>query len=96
MSIETQRVSNQYGAAAATDQDASGRHADGSAGGGFVSGLPTMALEQQPAKLTLRDLDAMRGKIVGRVTVTGYVEQSASPWFVPGDKLDQLRQQEAL
>ncbi|HKY40731.1 MAG TPA: hypothetical protein VJN18_32575 [Polyangiaceae bacterium] len=33
---------------------------------------------------TLRTLDAMRGHIVGRVTVTGYVEQSESPWFVPG------------
>lgn len=34
--------------------------------------------------ITLRMLAEMRGKIVGRVTVTGYVEQSDSPWFVPG------------
>src|SRR3954470_11848796 len=27
------------------------------------------------------ELDAWRGKIVGRVTVTGYVESSPSPWF---------------
>lgn len=29
-------------------------------------------------------LDNMRGKIVGRATVTGYVEESDSPWYVPG------------
>jgi hypothetical protein len=46
--------------------------------------LCTKPRDQQPEKLTLKDLDAMRGKIVGRVTVTGYVEQSESPWFVPG------------
>jgi hypothetical protein len=44
----------------------------------------TMPRQQQPEKLKLRMLDEMRGKIVGRVTVTGYVEQSDSPWFVPG------------
>jgi hypothetical protein len=34
--------------------------------------------------LTLGALDAMRGKIIGRVTVTGYVRRSESVWFVPG------------
>lgn len=34
--------------------------------------------------LKFGQLDGMRGKIVGRVTVTGYVEKSDSPWFVPG------------
>jgi hypothetical protein len=34
--------------------------------------------------VTLDEIDGMRGKIVGRVTVTDYVEQSESPWFVPG------------
>lgn len=43
--------------------------------------LPPGAL---PQPVTLRSLDEMRGHIVGRVTVTGYVEQSDSPWFVPG------------
>ncbi len=46
--------------------------------------LNSIPRDQQPAKLSLRDLDGMRGKIVGRVTVTGYVEHSDSPWFVPG------------
>jgi|GEM_PF-2487401 len=32
----------------------------------------------------LDDVDNMRGKIVGRATVTGYVEESDSPWYVPG------------
>lgn len=34
--------------------------------------------------LKLGELDAMRGKIIGRVTVTGYVRKSDSPWFAPG------------
>lgn len=34
--------------------------------------------------LKFGQLDAMRGHIVGRATVTGYVEESDSPWFVPG------------
>jgi hypothetical protein len=46
--------------------------------------LSTKRRSQLPSSVSLRDLDAMRGKIVGRVTVTGYVEQSDSPWFVPG------------
>jgi len=46
--------------------------------------------------LTLGDLDGMRGKIVGRVTVTGYVEESASPWFVPGSLGLQLTRPHAL
>lgn len=34
--------------------------------------------------VTFGELDNMRGKIVGRATVTGYVEESDSPWYVPG------------
>lgn len=34
--------------------------------------------------VTLGELDGMRGHIVGRATVTGYVESSDSPWYVPG------------
>ena len=34
--------------------------------------------------VTLGELDNMRGKIVGRATVTGYVEESDSPWYAPG------------
>ena len=34
--------------------------------------------------VTLGEVDAMRGHIVGRATVTGYVEQSDSPWYAAG------------
>ena len=56
-----------------------------------MSGKP-----REVPKLTLGELDAMRGKIVGRVTLTGYVEQSASLWFVPGSLGLQLTGPQAL
>jgi len=48
----------------------------------------TIAMSGKPRDafppLKLGELDAMRGKILGRVTLTGYVVDSGSPWFVPG------------
>lgn len=46
--------------------------------------LTSVPRSEQPEKVSLRDLDGMRGNIVGRVTVTDYVERSKSPWFMPG------------
>ncbi len=40
---------------------------------------------------TIEEIDAMRGKIIGRVTVTGYSELSPSPWYVPGSLGLELR-----
>lgn len=46
--------------------------------------------------LKLGELDAWRGKIVGRVTVTRYVRESRSVWFVPGGLGLQLEKPIAL
>ena len=39
------------------------------------------AVELRFGKLRLRDLDAMRGRVIGSVLVMGDVTQSDSPWF---------------
>ncbi len=45
---------------------------------------------------TFGELDALRGCIVGRVTLTSYTESSASPWFVAGSCGLELRAPKAL
>lgn len=50
-----------------------------------ISGSVTEQADALASIASVDEIDAMRGKIVGRVTLTGYVESSPSPWFVPGN-----------
>lgn len=48
-----------------------------------VQAMAERAGEPKPERgVTLQNLLDMRGKIVGRVNVTGYVDESPSGWFV--------------